>query len=171
MYRTPTSGESAPHDLSEAQTKRWSQAEAPVHATAVFPANQIPDGKQASGDLPSSFERATVTYLDANGRKINGAGPGGGITTSLYDVYGNEFLSLTAGNRKRALDAFDGDDAANEAALSATLSTLNVYTPDGRRLTDTFGPEHDVVLLTAAPCGSRAHGQHLRRGRPCRWIL
>ncbi|MBO4207552.1 hypothetical protein [Micromonospora echinofusca] len=81
VYRIPTTGSGAPYDLSGTQTARWGQTEPPTDATAVFPATQVPTGNPATGTLPTSYERATVTYLDANARTVNTAQPGGYIST------------------------------------------------------------------------------------------
>jgi hypothetical protein len=137
VYRVPVSGTGAPYDLSGAQTARWYQNEPPTDAAAVFPPTQIPTGNQTTGTMPSSYERATVTYLDANARQVNTAQPGGGISTTWYDQWGNVVRELGAGNRQAALDASGSDTAAQEADLARNGSTLNVYSADGQRLTDT----------------------------------
>ncbi|MGN9805303.1 DNRLRE domain-containing protein [Micromonospora sp. L32] len=146
VYKVPVAGTGAPYDLSAAQTSRWYQTEAPTDATAVFPADQVPDGSPSGGSLPSSYERATVNYLDANARKVNTATPGGHIDAAWYDQWGNTVRTLTAGNRDRALNASSTDDAATEIARARALSTLNTYSSDGQRLITTWTPEHDVML-------------------------
>ncbi|MFD2768242.1 DNRLRE domain-containing protein [Micromonospora eburnea] len=146
VYKVPTSGTGAPYDLSPSQTNRWAQPEAPTDATAVFPANQVPDGNPATGTLPSSYERATVTYMDANARQVNTAAPGGNISTTWYDQWGNTVRTLTAGNRARALDDSPTDDAVRESMLARSYSTLNIYSNDGQQLTRTLEPERDVML-------------------------
>lgn len=155
VYRVPVSGSGAPYDLSAVQTARWGQAEAPTDAAAVFPPTQIPDGNQAMGVLPSSFESATVTYMDANGRTVNTAAPGGGIDATWYDQYGNVTRTLTAGNRKRALDLSDSDTPAQETILANGRSTMNVFSSDGQRQWAKLEPEHEVVL----PDGSMVRGR------------
>lgn len=149
VYRVPVSGTGAPYDLSAGQTARWAQNEAPTDSAAVFPPTQIPTGNQATGTMPSSYERATVVYLDPNGRTVNTASPaGGGIETAWYDTYGNTVASLTAGNRKRSLDFSSTDTAAAEAQLAVAASTSNTYSSDGQRLVETQGPRHDVTLAS-----------------------
>ncbi|MEV6602488.1 RHS repeat-associated core domain-containing protein [Actinoplanes sp. NPDC051346] len=145
-YRVPIAGNGAPYDMSVAQTKRWGQSEQPIDATAVFPASQVPSGDQAAGAMPNSYERAMVTYLDANARIVNVAQPGGHLNTVWYDDSGQELRTLTAENRKRALNAAASDTAEVEAERAASLSDANVYSADGERLLETFGPEHDVTL-------------------------
>lgn len=146
VYRVATSGTGAPYDLSPTQTSRWAQFEAPVQATAVFKADQVPDGNQSSGTPPSSYERATIAYLDANGRRVNTAEAGGHIAATWYDVRGKVTRTLLPSNRAQALNSSSTDDAATEAARAATLSTLNVYGKNDGLLYDTFGPEHDVAV-------------------------
>ncbi|SCG75461.1 RHS repeat-associated core domain-containing protein [Micromonospora rifamycinica] len=159
IYKVPTSGAGAPYDLSPAQTSRWTQPEAPTDATAVFPASQVPTGSPATGTLPSSYERATVTYLDANARQVDTATPGGHISATWYDQWGNTIRTLTAGNRARALSVSATDDAAAESTLARSYSALNIYSSDGQRLTSTLEPEHDVML----PDGIKVRGRKLTK--------
>ncbi|MFG3679405.1 RHS repeat-associated core domain-containing protein [Micromonospora chalcea] len=160
VYQVPMSGSGAPHDLSGGQTRRWGQAQPPTDATAIFPPTQVPNGDPATGTLPSSYERATVTYLDANARAVNTAKPGGHITTTWFDSYGNIVADLTAGNRRRALDASAGDSAEAEAELAARLADASVYSADGQNLLETFGPEHDVVLPAGTVVRGRTHTRY-----------
>ncbi|MFY1698083.1 DNRLRE domain-containing protein [Solwaraspora sp. WMMA2101] len=157
VYKVPTSGTGAPYDLSFSQTVRWGQVEAPTDATAVFPANQVPSGSPSTGALPSSYERATVTYMDANARETNVAVPGGGISATWFDQWGNTTRTLSAGNRRRALDASGSDDSAAETALAFAHSTLNIYSDDGQRLISTLAPEHDVTLPDGTVVRGRQH--------------
>ncbi|GAA2617539.1 hypothetical protein GCM10010436_21270 [Paractinoplanes durhamensis] len=157
VYNVPIAGTNAPYDLSAAQTARWGQTEPPVRATAVFPADQVPNGDQAAGTLPDSYERAAMTYLDANARAVNTAVPGGSITSTWYDTYGNTVQTLTAGNRAAALDTSEQDSPADEAGFAYRLSTVSTYSTDGQRLTDTYGPEHDIVLDSDNEPRGRTH--------------
>lgn len=151
VYQVPLSGSGAPNDLSPAQTKRWGQVEAPTDATAVFPADQVPNG--------SSWERATVSYLDANGRAVNEAKPGGALTTTWYDSFGNEVRTLTAQNRKRALDQSSSDNDVAEQTLAQNYSTVNTYSLDGMRLETVLAPETEVRLGN----GTTTKGRQLTR--------
>ncbi len=157
VYKVPVPGAGSPYDMSGGQTARWGQAEPPVSATAVFPPTQIPDGNQATGALPSSYERASVTYLDANARTVNAVVPGGFTTTTWYDQYGNTTRTLVAGNRARALSQSGSDTPEQEAALADKLATLNVYSTDGQRLLHTYGPIHDVTQPDGTVVRGRAH--------------
>ncbi|WP_434742732.1 RHS repeat-associated core domain-containing protein [Micromonospora sp. SH-82] len=159
VYKVPTTGSGAPYDLSPTQTSRWGQEEAPTDATAVFRPDQLPNGNPASGTLPTSYQRATVTYMDANARLVNTAKPGGHIDTTWYDRWGNNIQTLTAANRHRALSAHPTDDAAAESGIARRLSTLDTYTADGQRVDTTLEPERDVIL----PNGDSARGRKLTR--------
>jgi RHS repeat-associated protein len=157
VYKIPLSGPGAPYDMSATQTTRWGQPEQPVDATAVFDPGQIPDGNQATGTLPTSYTRANLTYLDANGRTVNTVAPGGYTTATWYDMYGNLIRELTAGNLKRALDASTTDTATQEAAMAARESTVNTYSTDGLELRDVLGPERDTVLPDGTLVRGRTH--------------
>ena len=155
VYDVPLSGTSAPYQMDATTVATWAQDEAPTDATAVFPADSVP-ASNTGGDLTSSaYTRATVTYIDASGEETNTALPGGSIDTTEYDGYGNETTDLTAANRALALGTADG--AADElAALGLTdlstadraqlLATVSEYSADGERLTDEYGPLHQVTL-------------------------
>jgi RHS repeat-associated protein len=157
IYRVPLTGAGAPADLSAAQTARWGQQAAPVDATAVFPPTQIPDGNPAGGVLPSSWAQANVTYMDGNARAVNSLSPGQPVTSTRYDLFGNIVQELTAANLARALNASPNDSAAAEAAIASTLSTTTVYSNDGIRVTEIFGPEHDVNLADWNVVRGRSH--------------
>lgn len=100
--------------------------------------------------MPSSWTRAHLTYMDFSGQVVNTVEPGGATTVGWYDATGNVVRSLTATNRDRALNASTSDTAADEAMLASRYSATNRYEAAGRRLKETFGPEHD----TAVPNGS-----------------
>ncbi|MEU0092051.1 DNRLRE domain-containing protein [Kribbella sp. NPDC006257] len=159
VYKVPLSGSGAPNDLSPGQTKRWGQPEAPTDAAAVFPPDQVPGGNPATGSLPTNWERASVTYMDANGSAVNKAEPGGSISTNWYDGFGNAVRTLTAENRNRALNQSSSDNDAAEQTLAQTYSTVNTYSPDGERLETTLEPETEVRLST----GSTVRGRQLTR--------
>lgn len=149
VYDVPVSGTGAPANLTSSELARWGQRNAPVDATAVFPASQVPDGNQAAGILPSSYERASVTYLDVTGRPVNTLTPGGHLSVTEYDDHGKVARELTATNRAAALNASTTDTAAQEAALAMRLSTVRTFSADGRQLLEELGPEHEVTLANA----------------------
>lgn len=147
VYRVPTSGSGAPYDLSYDQTKRWAQDIPPVAATAVYPPTQTPSGNQASGTMPGSYERATITYMDADGREVNTAEPGGGISTTWYNAkWGAVSAELTAGNRQAALDASPYDDATSEYWQAIFRQTINEYDDFTGWHVSEIQPRHWVLL-------------------------
>ncbi|MET7426033.1 RHS repeat-associated core domain-containing protein [Dactylosporangium sp. NPDC005555] len=155
VYKVPVSGAGAPYDLSGVATLSWGQSEAPVDATAVFGPMQQPNGNQATGVMPTSYERAAITYLDGDGKAVNTAAPGGLVTTTWYDNYGNTVRTLDAANRETALQL--STVVAEQAAAAVKLSSFNTYSTDGQRLLSTLGPEHDLTLPDGNTVRGRAH--------------
>jgi len=168
VYNVPRSGTGAPYDLSPDATDAWGQDDLPQTATAVFTAEQIPDSLTA----PSSYSRADVYYLDAFGLQVNHAVPGGHITTTEHDHFGNTTRELTASNRERALAASsDPHDTTVRRARSELLDTQRVYATDdvaaeyehrspdidGIDLIDELGPQHEVTLDGGTTADARAH--------------
>lgn len=151
VYGVPVAGSGAPYDLSAYQLDRTGQADRATDATAVFPPTQVP------ADPATSYERATVHYLNADGREVNTAEPGGGIATTEYDRYGNAIRTLTAGNRRRALDASISDSTEREATLAQALSTTSIYSSDGLDLLETYGPEREITLASGTKVRARVH--------------
>jgi RHS repeat-associated protein len=154
VYRVPLTGPGAPYDLSPNRTGQVHRA---VGATAIFPPTRVPADPPTSSD----YAYATVSYVDTEGREVNTADPGGGITTTDYDTWGNVTRELTAANRARALDASNTDASSDEAALASRLSTINTYSSDGIDLLETYGPEHDVWVHAVGDVRrGRAHTVH-----------
>ncbi|MFD0367660.1 DNRLRE domain-containing protein [Streptomyces sp. NPDC127114] len=149
VYDVPLTGSSAPYQLGVSDVAAWGQTDAPTDATAVFPADQVPssnDGAQlGSGD----YRRASITYTDASGRQVNAVDPGGNVTTTEYDRFGNTVRELTAGNRALALGGTTADQAAltdlgilglSTQDRADLLSTKSVYDSKGVRELEEFGP-------------------------------
>jgi len=188
VYGVPLSGGSAPEDLGATATASWGQSDVPTDGTAVFPADQVPSGHDGPALGSGGYQRAIIHYLDASGREVDEAVPGHHISVTEYDGYGNTTRTLTAANRELAL----GGTAAQRAQLTSLginalasaeraqlLSTVSVYSADGVRETDTYGPLRQVTLeallvsgtTTLATAGSqlaaRAHTvQEFDTGRP-----
>ncbi|MEU9150115.1 DNRLRE domain-containing protein [Streptomyces sp. NPDC048417] len=155
VYDVPLSGSSAPNQMDADTVATWAQDEAPTDATAVFPADSVPASSTGSGLTSSSYDRATITYINANGEATDTAKPGGSIATTEYDAYGNTTSELTAANRELALGTASGADdrlaAIGLTGLSTTdrarqLATVSEYSADGQRITDKYGPLHQVTL-------------------------
>jgi RHS repeat-associated protein len=150
VYQIPLSvSGGGPYDMLPANTATWAQTDNPTDATAIYPPDEIP-----SGTPPSSYTRATVTYMDINGQAVNVAQPGGEITTSEQDSNGSQVRALSAGNRQRALAS--STDPVQQAADARLLDTQSVYDGTGL-LTDTLGPAHVIDLPDATTRPARVH--------------
>ncbi|MEW1723208.1 DNRLRE domain-containing protein [Streptomyces sp. NPDC093109] len=163
VYGVPLTGAKAPHDMGASNVLRWGQLDAPTDATAVFPADAVPAVNDGADLGAADYRRATVNYLNASGRQVNTADPGRNISTAEYDRFGNAVRELTAGNRVVALGATAGDKAVLEdlgiSSLSSSeraqlLSTTSLYSDNGIRNTETFGPMRRVDLTEDLKDGS-----------------
>ncbi|QEU90131.1 sugar-binding protein [Streptomyces kanamyceticus] len=159
VYGVPLTGGQAPHAMGHADVNTWGQSDAPTDATAVFPPDQIPDSSNGEDLTSGSYRRATLAYINASGRQVNTAEPGGGITSTQYDEHGNTTWQLSAANR--ALTLGQGEDAdsrlsdlqltdASNDERAELLGTSSTYSDDGLRETDTREP----LRLTALKNGS-----------------
>jgi RHS repeat-associated protein len=146
VYNVPLSGSGAPYSMSPTDVAGWAQEDSPANATAIFPATEVP-----SGNPPAGYTQATVYYTDADGQLVNVAQPGGEISTTEYDQYGNVVRALTPLNRATALLA-----GSASAAVAQTLDTQNTYSTDGTELLETIGPQH----LVALPSGITTIARH-----------
>jgi RHS repeat-associated protein len=148
-YDVPVRGAGAPYALGATDVGAWGQESPPVSATAIFRADDVP------ASPPSSYAKATIHYLDALGREVNVALPGGHIHTTELDGAGNVVRELTAANRARALAT--GSTAEDHAAKAELIDTDRRFDASGVRLLEEFGPEHDVELLDTTSVRARRH--------------
>lgn len=163
VYDVPLTGSTAPNAMGTSDVAAWGEDDVPTDATAVFPADSVPASNTGSNLAASDYKRATITYTDNSGREVNTATPGGHLTTTEYDRFGNTVRELTASNREVAL-ATSGDGQAEQVALSIDqmtsadraelLSTRSVYSSDGLRETDEYGPLHQVTLTSTLKAGT-----------------
>ncbi|MGN9847025.1 DNRLRE domain-containing protein [Nonomuraea sp. H19] len=147
-----------PADLRPQHTATWGQSDNPTDATAVFPADQVP---AAHTGAQASWTRASVTYLDASGREVNDLTPGGYLSTTEHDKFGNTVRSLTAGNRELALGtsarlAELGISGLGTAERAELLSTRSVFDEDGQRELEEYGPLH-LVTVQGTVVAARSH--------------
>lgn len=151
-YGVPVSGSGAPYDMGTSTVAKWGQQDFPTDATAIFPANEVPSNP------PSSYARARVYYMDAEGLISNVARPpgagteGASITTTETDQFGNVVRRLGAQNRLRALAAGSGS-----VAKSHELETKLKYSADGIELREIWGPMHQVRLGSGETVNARLH--------------
>lgn len=153
-YGVPISGAGAAYDMSAGTIAQWDQQAIPTDATAIFPPDQIP------ASPPTSYSRATVYYMDAEGQLVNTATPAGAgtttpsISTAETDEHGNVTRELTAQNRLRALAAPDPVGRSHE------LETKRQYSPEGIVLTHEWGPLHEVRLESGSIVQARLHSTY-----------
>jgi RHS repeat-associated protein len=152
-YGVPLSGASLP-TMSPTAVHQWGQTDIPVDATAVFPPDQVP------ASPPTSYSRAAIHYMDAEGHEVNSATPSGtgsstaAIATSETDEFGNVVRELSPSNRTRVLEKPEGPE---RLALSEQLDTKRGYNPDGTQLEEEVGPLHKVRLETGSTAEARFH--------------
>ncbi|WP_344052539.1 DNRLRE domain-containing protein [Streptomyces thermoalcalitolerans] len=163
VYGVPLTGPKAPYAMGAAGVAEWGQLDAPTDATAVFPADAVPASHDGADLTFDAYRRATVTYLNASGRTVNTATPGGHISVTEYDRFGNTVRELSAGNRALALGTtaedkeqltdlgIIGRSAAERAHL---LSTVSLYDERGLRELEEFGPLHRIDLTEDLKDGS-----------------
>ncbi len=148
-YGTHLSGTGLP-TMTSGEVAKWGQSDDPVEGTAILPPDE-PQGWPAS-----SYKRATVYYLDEQGRTVNVAHPStssnGSVSTTEYNEYNDVVRTLSPGNRQMALEA--GSKSVEVSKLLDTQSTYNgegakegeVEEP-GTRLVETFGPQHQIKYV------------------------
>ncbi|MFE4612048.1 DNRLRE domain-containing protein [Streptomyces niveus] len=163
VYDVPLTGTSAPYKMAAADVKVWGQTDAPTDATAVFPADAVPSSNTGTGLTAASYTRANISYLGVSGRTVNSAAPGGHISSSESDRFGNTIRELTPVNRAVALGITAKDRAAqaelgiaqlSSADRAALLSTTSVYSADGTRELEELSPLRRVDLTADLKAGS-----------------
>jgi DNA-binding beta-propeller fold protein YncE len=147
-YHLPLSGTGLP-TMTESEVAKWGQKDDPTEGMATFP----PDEPQSWP--ATSYKRATILYLDAEGRAVNSEAPSGGISTTEYNETNNVTRTLSADNRATALKE------AKPAEASELLDTKNVYSAEGGELLETRGPQHIVKLSTGAEVKARNHAKYI----------
>ncbi len=163
VYDVPLTGTNAPYKLGTADVRVWGQTDAPTDAAAIFPADSIPASHSGDALAATSYARADVTYLGVSGRAVNDATPGGYITTTEYDRFGNTVRELSAANRGLALGTTAADRAAQaelgiaslaQAERAELLSSRSVYNESGTRELEEFGPLRRVDLTSDLKSGT-----------------
>jgi RHS repeat-associated protein len=151
-YGVPISGSGAPYDLSQATVAKWGQSVLATDATAIFPPSEVPSSP------PAAYTRASVYYMDAEGKLVNSATPSGAgtsspsIATSETDEHGNVLRELTPQNRLRALAA-----GSESVARAEELATKRIFNADGTEMLEEWGPTHQVRLESGSLVQARAH--------------
>ncbi|MEV7289751.1 DNRLRE domain-containing protein [Streptomyces sp. NPDC093252] len=155
VYGVPLTGTKAPHTMGATTTAGWGQLDNPSDATAVFPPDSVPASHDGDALTSGSYGRATVHYLNASGRQVNTAEPGGHISTTEYDRFGNTVRELTPGNRALALGTTQtqqdtltdlGIVSRSSSERAHLLSTTSLFNDTGTRELEEFGPLRRVDL-------------------------
>ncbi|MFE3965371.1 RHS repeat-associated core domain-containing protein, partial [Streptomyces cyaneofuscatus] len=163
VYDVPLTGTTAPYKLGAADVKAWGQTEAPTDASAVFPADSVPVSHSGSALTATHYKRAQVHYLNASGREVNTVAPGGHVSTTEYDHFGNTIRDLTPRNRAVALGLTAGDKATQAdlgigqlttAERADLLATKSVYDGGGTRPLEEFGPLRRIDLTADLKSGT-----------------
>jgi len=141
-WAVPLSGAGAPYAMSADDLDTWGQTDRPTDATAVLPPTESGTG----------LTKASVFYLNQDGRIVNTATPGGRISTTEYDPKGNAIRELSPGNRARALAV-----GAGSATLAGLIDTRSTYSANGLELLEELGPQHEVKLESGQVLDARAH--------------
>ena len=134
-YNVPVSGTGLPN-LTKAEAAKWGQKDDPTEAMAIFPPVK-PMGWPAK-----EYERATIEYMDEEGRTVNVASPSGGVATTEYNEANEVERALSADNRATALKESTEAAQIKEAERLETKSTYNTK----GQLAETLGPEHEVKV-------------------------
>ncbi|MDK1473901.1 DNRLRE domain-containing protein [Streptomyces sp. 549] len=163
VYDVPLTSATAPYKMGAADVKAWGQTDAPTDATAVFPADAVPASHSGTSLAAADYKRAQVTYLGVSGRQVNAVSPGGHISATEYDRFGNTVRELSAGNRAIAL-GLTADDRATQADLGIgqlpaieradLLATKSVYNETGTRELEELGPLRRIELAADLKSGN-----------------
>nr|WP_245877225.1 DNRLRE domain-containing protein [Streptomyces glaucescens] len=163
VYDVPLTGSTAPHAMGAADVKAWGQTDAPTDATAVFPPDAVPASHSGSALTAADYKRADVIYMGASAHEVNAATPGGHISTTEYDRFGNTVRELSAANRSLALGV-TASDRTQQADLGIAglptaeradlLATKSVYNETGTRELEEFGPLRRVDLTADLKSGT-----------------
>jgi YD repeat-containing protein len=143
-YHVPVSGTGAPYALGSSEVAKWGQKDDPTEATAIFPPDE-PMGWPASG-----YKRASITYMDEEGRTVNTVSPSGAISTTEYNETNDVVRTLSANNRAAALK-----EGGKSAEVSKQLDTQSTYNEAGTELLETLEPEHKVKLTSGSEVQAR----------------
>jgi RHS repeat-associated protein len=163
VYDVPLTGTTAPYKMGATDVKAWGQLDAPTDATAVFPADAIPASASGNTLTAADYRRADVHYLGASGRQVNSAAPGGHISTTEFDRFGNTVRDLSASNRAVALGVSAADRAVQDdlgiaqlasAERANLLAITSMYSESGTRELEKLGPLRRIDLTADLKSGT-----------------
>lgn len=140
-YQVPLSGTGAPQQMGTTEVGKWGQIDLPYEAMAIFP----PDRPMGWPAKEYANTTATVFYIDRRDRIVNTAMPGGGVSTTEYNLYNDITRTLSPKNRATTLAAGE-----KSAEVSKELDTQSTYeesgSEPGTKLLSTLGPQHQIEL-------------------------
>ena len=146
-YALPVTGAVAPYQMGAAQVGAWAQED-----TSGAKARRSPRPTNRRAGRPH-YKRASVYYLDEQGRMVNVASPStapqGSVSTTEYNEFNDVVRTLTAENRVRSLEAGSGSGPLEASQRSSEESKL-LDTESSTAANRTNGPCHDQVA-TAEP--------------------
>jgi RHS repeat-associated protein len=151
-YGVPLSGSGAPYEMGGTEVAKWGQTDIPTDATAIFGPDEVP------ANPPTKYTRASVFYMDAEGRTVNVATPSPAgesqpsISTSEVDEYGNVVRELSPDNRLAALAK-----GSESAKVSEKLDTKRKFGEEGTEMQEEWGPTHEVQLESGTSAKARLH--------------
>jgi RHS repeat-associated protein len=132
--------------MTTGEVEKWGQKDDPVEAIAIFP----PDEPQR---WPASdYKRASVNYLDGQGRTVNMENPGGAVATAEYNETNDVVRTLTPDNQAAALR-----EGVKSVEVSKLLDTQSTYNSEGTELLSSLGPRHLVRLPNGKEVQARSH--------------
>lgn len=168
-------------DLSASAVAVWGQTDVPTHGYAVFSPGYTPASSPTADDL----KHAALWFTDANGRTTNTATYGtvvdpaaaGTSSTSrwlidstTYDTNGNVTATLEpagviaaqdAQSTAKAGGATDTDALTAAQQVAKARSAFTVYSSDGSRVSDEYGPAHTATLDNGTTGTYRAHRHYV----------
>ena len=172
-YQVPLTGSSELPTMTAKEKAMWGQTDEPAEAMAMFPPDTV------MGWPAKDYKRATVYYLDSEGRTVNVCPPTGGISTTEYNAYNDVTRTLSPDNRATALkEGSNQNRDRRDANLRKSRNCSrheNTYEEKGKEpgteLLSTLGPQHTVELASAKEAKSeevraRTHELLLQRRRP-----
>lgn len=156
-------------DMSTSQIARWGQTLAPLRAAAVY----TPDDGLTAAPTAGDLSKADLYYYDISGTETNTAvhgnttpdGTGTGewlVDTSWYDKDGNTIRTLDAAGRQAALAS--SSDADVQTSTASLLSSYTIYSTDGSRVEDEYGPAHTATLTNGTTATYRPHTSYIYDG-------
>jgi len=163
VYSVPVSGTRAPKDVSASAAKTWGQSDIPSDATALFDPDALPTSHDGADLAANAYALAHVTYLDASAQEVNSLTPGGHLSVTEYDEFGDTTRTLSAANRELAVGIDPVAIAAQtslginqlpSAERAQLLSSVSTFDDTGSRELESLESLHEIILESDAKSGN-----------------